>query len=93
MRQGVISNLGNPKIAVFFTSFLPQFSGHSADFFSLLLLGLVFCTLTLLCLAGYALVVARAGDFLRRPSIRRAVDGLTGIVLIGLGVRLATEQR
>jgi len=38
-------------------------------------------------------VVAKAGDFLRRPSIRRAIEGVTGIVLIGLGIRIAAEQR
>ncbi len=92
-RQGLISNLGNPKIAVFFTSFLPQFSTHGADFFTLLLLGLLFCALTLLWFTSYALVVAKVGDFLRRPAIRRAIDGLTGAVLFAFGLRLATEQR
>jgi len=94
LRQGLISNLGNPKIAVFFTSFLPQFTAHGgASFFTLLLLGLIFCALTLLWLTAYATLVARAGDLLRRPRIRRAIDGLTGAVLLGFGLRLATEHR
>lgn len=93
LRQGVISNLGNPKIAVFFTSFLPQFTSQGRGFFTLLLLGLIFCSLTLLWLTSYALVVAKAGDFLRRPRIRRTIDGLTGTVLLGFGLRLATEHR
>jgi threonine/homoserine/homoserine lactone efflux protein len=87
--QGLISNLGNPKMAVFFTSLLPQF-GNS--FLALLALGLVFCSLTLAWLAGYALAVAKAGGFLRRSGIRRALDGLTGAVLVGLGLRLAGER-
>jgi threonine/homoserine/homoserine lactone efflux protein len=90
-RQGVISNLGNPKMAVFFSSLLPQFGGTS--FASLLALGLVFCTMTLVWLAAYAAAVARAGDFLRRPRIRRVLDALTGAVLTALGIRLATEKR
>jgi threonine/homoserine/homoserine lactone efflux protein len=93
LRQGVISNLGNPKIAVFFTSFLPQFTAHGGAFFTLLLLGLIFCSLTLLWLISYALIVAKAGDFLRRPRIRRTIDGLTGVVLLAFGLRLATEHR
>lgn len=93
LRQGVISNLGNPKIAVFFTSFLPQFTAHGGAFFTLLLLGLVFCALTFLWLTSYAFIVARAGDFLRRPRIRRSIDGLIGVVLIAFGLRLATEHR
>jgi threonine/homoserine/homoserine lactone efflux protein len=90
-RQGLVSNLGNPKMAVFFSSLLPQFGGTS--FASLLALGLVFCTLTLVWLAAYAVVVARAGDVLRRPRIRRALDAVTGIALTAFGVRLATERR
>jgi threonine/homoserine/homoserine lactone efflux protein len=90
-RQGVLSNLANPKMAVFFSSLLPQFGGTS--FASLLALGLVFCTLTLVWLAAYAVVVARAGDVLRRPRIQRALDAVTGVVLTAFGIRLATERR
>jgi threonine/homoserine/homoserine lactone efflux protein len=92
-RQGVISNLGNPKMAAFFPSLLPQFTPDGrASFATLLLLGFVFCALTLIWLTGYAVAVAKAGDFLRRPRIRRAVEGLTGAVLVTLGVRLASER-
>jgi threonine/homoserine/homoserine lactone efflux protein len=93
-RQGVISNLGNPKMAAFFPSLLPQFApSGEASFWALLLLGLVFCTLTLVWLTGYAFAVAKAGDFLRRPKIRRAIEGVTGAVLVALGLRVATMQR
>ena len=94
LRDGLISNLGNPKIAVFFTSFLPQFvPARHPSFFALLLLGLLFAALGLAWLTTYSVLVARAGDLLRRSSIRRALDGLTGAVLIGLGARLALERR
>src|SRR5579859_7687589 len=54
-RQGVISDLGNPKMAVFFTSLLPQFTGDGgATFASLVELGLVFSLLTFTWLALYA---------------------------------------
>jgi threonine/homoserine/homoserine lactone efflux protein len=93
-RQGLISNLGNPKMAVFFTSLLPQFAvADQGSFGPLLLLGLVFCSMTLAWLSAYAVVVDKAGDVLRRPSIRRVVDGVTGTVLVGLGLRLASEHR
>ena len=93
-RQGVISNLGNPKMAVFFPSLLPQFAGSAdASFVSLLGLGLLFCSMTLAWLSAYAVAVAKAGDVLRRPRIRRALDGVMGAVLVALGVRLATQQR
>jgi threonine/homoserine/homoserine lactone efflux protein len=94
LRQGLISNLGNPKMAVFFTSLLPQFAaGGEGSFFVLLLLGIVFCLLTLAWLTSYAVAIAKAGDFLRRPRVRRALDGLTGAVLLALGVRVASEHR
>jgi threonine/homoserine/homoserine lactone efflux protein len=91
-RQGVVSNLGNPKMAIFFTSLLPQFAPHPT-FGTLLVLGLVFATMTFAWLTGYAVAVAKAGDFLRRTRIRRALDRVTGAVLIALGLRLAAEHR
>ncbi len=93
-RQGVLSNLGNPKMAVFFTSLLPQFAGDGgASFAGLLALGLLFNLLTFVWLAGYAIAVARAGDALRRPAIRRTIEGVTGAVLVAFGVRLATATK
>jgi threonine/homoserine/homoserine lactone efflux protein len=91
-RQGVVSNLGNPKMAIFFTSLLPQFAPQPA-FGSLFALGLVFSAMTFSWLTGYAFAVAKAGDVLRRPRIRRALDRVTGAVLIALGLRLAAEHR
>ncbi len=90
-RQGLLSNLGNPKMAVFFTSLLPQFGGTS--FPVLLGLGLVFCTMTFAWLTGYAFAVARAGDFLRRTRVLAWLDRVTGLVLVAFGLRLATEAR
>jgi threonine/homoserine/homoserine lactone efflux protein len=94
LRQGIFSNLGNPKMAVFFTSLLPQFvPAGPVAFFHMLGLGLVFCCMTLSWLSLYALVVERAGHVLGRPTIRRVVDGLVGTVLIAFGLRLASQQR
>jgi threonine/homoserine/homoserine lactone efflux protein len=88
-RQGLVSNLGNPKMAVFFTSLLPQFG---SSFVALATCGLLFCALTVLWLSAYAVVVARAGNFLRRPRLRRWIEGITGAVLVTLGLRLAAER-
>jgi threonine/homoserine/homoserine lactone efflux protein len=89
-RQGLLSNLGNPKMAVFFTSLLPQFG---SSFSALVALGLVFCSLTFTWLAAYAVAVTKAGDVLRRPPIRRALDRVTGVALVVFGARLAAESR
>ncbi|HTO26816.1 MAG TPA: LysE family translocator [Gaiellaceae bacterium] len=94
LRQGVLSNLSNPKIAVFFTSFLPQFvPDGNGTFFQLLALGLIFCVMTFVWLVGYVLVVVRVGDVLRRGRIHRALEAVTGTFLVGFGLRLATERR
>ena len=91
-RQGLLSNLSNPKMAIFFTSLLPQFATDGA-FGTLLALGLVFSVLTLSWLTGYAFAVARLGDVLRRTRIRRALDALMGVIFVSLGLRLATNPR
>jgi threonine/homoserine/homoserine lactone efflux protein len=90
LRQGLVSNLGNPKMAVFFTSLLPQFG---SSFSALLALGLVFCTMTFVWLTAYAFAVAKAGNVLRRPAVKRAFDAVLGAVLVALGLRLATDRR
>jgi threonine/homoserine/homoserine lactone efflux protein len=94
LRQGVINDLGNPKIAVFFTTLLPQFApAQGPAFLALALFGLVFCAMTLAWLLLYTLVVARAGEALRRPRIRRTLDAVMGAALVALGVRVAAEPR
>jgi threonine/homoserine/homoserine lactone efflux protein len=51
------------------------------------------CSITITWLTLYAIVVARIGDFLRRDRVRRALEATTGLVLVGLGLRLVTERR
>jgi threonine/homoserine/homoserine lactone efflux protein len=93
-RQGLASNLLNPKIAVFFTSLLPQFvdAAHASPQ-DLLLLGLLFNCMGVVWLLTYAELAARGRDVLGRPRVKRALDRLTGVALVGLGVRLAFERR
>lgn len=93
-RQGLINDLANPKMAAFFASLFPQFvPAQSASFGALMLLGVVFSAMTLAWLVAYTCAVSKAGDLLRRSGIRRAIEGVTGAVLIGFGLRLATAQR
>jgi threonine/homoserine/homoserine lactone efflux protein len=90
LRQGVLSNLGNPKMLAFFTSLLPQFA---SSFAGLLALGLTFCTMTLVWLSLYSVVITKAGALLGRERVRRTIEAVTGTVLIALGLRLATEAK
>jgi threonine/homoserine/homoserine lactone efflux protein len=88
-RQGLLSDLSNPKMAVFFTSLLPQFGTGFGD---LLTLGFLFSSLTLVWLSTVALGVARTSRFLFRGPVRRALDALTGVALVSFGARLAAER-
>ena len=94
LRQGLLNDLGNPKIAVFFTTLLPQFAPADGPAFATLLgFGLLFCAMTFAWLVVYSVVVARAGEVLRRPRIRRTLDAVMGAALVAIGVRVATERR
>jgi len=94
LRQGVVSNLTNPKMAVFFPSLLPQFVAADAPpFLALFALGILFCVMTCTWLTAYAFAVARAGDVLRRSSVRRAIEAVTGVVLVAFGIRVALGSR
>ncbi|HKQ18879.1 MAG TPA: LysE family translocator [Candidatus Eisenbacteria bacterium] len=93
-RQGVINNLANPKMAVFFASVLPQFVPKGEGILpALALLGLVFAGMTLAWLALYAAVTARVGAFARGSRLTRLLEGMAGVALLGLGIRVATEER
>ena len=89
--QGFLSNLSNPKMVAFFISLLPPFAGPHPSFVLLLALGFNFCLLTLAWLAGYSLAVERMSAWLLRSSVRRALEGLLGAVLVALGLRVGSE--
>lgn len=93
--QGVLTNVLNPKVALFFLAFLPQFIDAAAPSkpLAFLFLGATFvATGTAWCLV-LALAAARLrGFFLSNPTIRTLVDRVTGAVFIVLGLRLAWPQ-
>jgi threonine/homoserine/homoserine lactone efflux protein len=92
--NGVLSNLFNPKISVFFMAFLPAFiPAHAAATQFSLALGLWFIAETGLWLAVVAWLADRGARWLRRTAVQRWLERVTGIVLIGFGIRLATEAR
>ncbi|MEV7420710.1 LysE family translocator [Streptomyces sp. NPDC089919] len=92
-RTGLLGNLFNPKIAVFYTGLLPTLApaGVSAHT-GMALLVLVHAALTLTWLGGYVLVLARARAVFEKPAVRRAMDRVTGVVLIGFGIKVAASQ-
>lgn len=92
LRQGLLSNLSNPKMGLFFLGLLPQFAGGDhPSALSMLALAATFAAMTLGWLAAYCWVVDRVGDVLRHGRARRAMDAATGTALVALGIRLATD--
>jgi threonine/homoserine/homoserine lactone efflux protein len=90
LRQGVLGNLLNPKAGVIFVSILPQFILPGDPPLRLALMLLAFEVLILGWLNLYGYVVSRAGQ--SRAGVRRALERVTGVVLIALGARLAFER-
>jgi threonine/homoserine/homoserine lactone efflux protein len=92
----VASNVLNPKIAVFFLAYLPQFADPTkgGTALQLLALGLAFALLTLAIFGALALFSGTVGSWLRtRPKFEDGLGWLTGGVLILLGLRLALQER
>ncbi len=94
--RGLTMNLLNPKVAVFFLAFLPQFAnpGTSGAALRLVVLGLVFALLSVVVFSAIALFSGVLGDRLgSNPRYATALRWLTGCVLVGLGLRLALSGR
>jgi threonine/homoserine/homoserine lactone efflux protein len=91
-RQGLLTNLFNPKIALFYTTFLPQFirPGDPVLLLSIAMAG-VHIALGIVWLSAYAWLLDRAVDAFRGSRVRRALDALTGTVLVALGIRVAAD--
>jgi len=92
--NGLLSNLFNPKIGVFFIAFLPGFvpAGDPTPLLPLAL-GLLFITETGAWLTILAWTAARGAGWLRRPATARWLERVTGVALIGFGLRLAVSAR
>jgi threonine/homoserine/homoserine lactone efflux protein len=95
-RQGVITNVLNPKVALFFLAFLPQFidARRGSVVWQILLLGLIFNVGGTLVNLGVAYAGGTLGELLRRNArFARLQQWFTGLVFIGLGARLAWQRR
>ncbi len=91
--EGVVVQLANPKAAVFMIAFYPQFVPADGPVFATTaLLGLLQITIETGLYLALAAGVARAGSWFRRPRIRRRLEAVSGSVLIGLGLRVASSS-
>jgi RhtB (resistance to homoserine/threonine) family protein len=93
-RQGLLSNVLNPKLAVFFLTLLPQFiDPHDSTAARSLLLAGVYSAMCAVWLMAFTLAVTRVREALRSPRVTRIVERVTGSVLVIVGLRVAVDRR
>ena len=95
-RRGILMNITNPKVSIFFLAFLPQFADPTRGPLTqqLLLLGAIFIGATILIFGGIALLAGMLGAWLTRsPGLQRIMNRLTATIFVGLALKLALSER
>jgi threonine/homoserine/homoserine lactone efflux protein len=92
-KQGFLTNILNPKVAIFFLTFLPQFvNAGNQTFIPFLLMGITYTVLTAIWFLFYVYLLNQISAFMKKPKIQTVIEGITGTVLIGFGIKLALEK-
>lgn len=92
--EGMLTNLLNPKVAIFYLTFLPQFIAPGENVLrKSLFLASIHVLMGLVWLCTYAMLLDRMSAVLTRPSVKRKLEAFTGAVLVAFGLRLAMERR
>ena len=92
-KQGFLTNILNPKVAVFFLTFLPQFVNPGSNtFIPFLLMGITYTLLTIIWFGLYVYLINQVSAFMKKPKSKIIMEGITGTILIGFGVKLALEK-
>ncbi len=91
--QGFFTNLLNPKVAVFFLTFLPQFVANPNEpLLPFLILGITYTVLTLIWFIFYITLLSQVRAFMNKPTTQKWMEGITGAVLVGFGIQLAAGK-
>lgn len=92
-KQGFLTNILNPKVAVFFLTFLPQFvDAGSNTLLPFLLMGITYTFLTAIWFLLYVYLINQISAFMKKPQAQNMIEGITGTILIGFGIKLALEK-
>jgi threonine/homoserine/homoserine lactone efflux protein len=87
--RGITTNLLNPPVILFYMTFLPQFIGPQDPFFArFMVLAVTHVSMSLVWLSIYAIALGVLAERMGRPLVRRTLEGITGVLLVGFGVRL-----
>ena len=95
-RRGIIMNITNPKVSLFFLAFLPQFTDPARGSLpvQVILLGMTFIAATILVFGGIALLAGTLGSWLQRSTtVQRGLNWLAGTVFLGLALTLLVARR
>lgn len=92
-RQGFLTNLLNPKVAVFFLTFLPQFVVADKNvLIQFLMMGGIYIILTLIWFMLYVYFINYINVWMKKPSTQHFIQGISGVILVGFGIKLALEK-
>lgn len=93
-KQGFVTNILNPHVAVFFLTFLPQFIDPGKDaFVSFFVMGMTYCVLKAAWYIFYVYMIDAVSNFMKRQGIQAALEGVVSVALIGFGLKIALEMR
>jgi threonine/homoserine/homoserine lactone efflux protein len=95
-RRGIVMNITNPKVSIFFLAFLPQFADPSRGLlaFQMIVLGIVFMIAAVLVFTSISVMAGTIGSRLRsRPSVQIYMNKIAGIIFVALAVKLAFAKR
>ncbi|UHA75043.1 LysE family translocator [Paenibacillus sp. 481] len=92
--QGVITNVLNPKVALFFLTFLPQFvDANEASFYPYMIMGVTYAVLLIVWLLVFIWFIHVMKTWFQKPQVQLVIERITGVILIGFGLKVALEQR
>ena len=92
--QGFLTTITNPKVAVFFLTFLPQFVQPGENhFIQLFSMGMIYAILTVFWFLIYVYLIHFFISFMKKQSVQNVIQGASGIVLLGFGIKLALEKQ
>jgi RhtB (resistance to homoserine/threonine) family protein len=92
-KQGFLTNLLNPKVAVLFLTFLPQFVNPGSDtFLPFLIMGITYTIMTAVWSSLYVYLINHISAFMKKPKTQTIIEGITGTILIGFGIKLFFEK-
>jgi len=92
-KQGFLTDILNPKVAIFFLSFFPQFvESGSSTFLPFLIMGITFTILSAIWLLLYIYLINQISTFMKKPKAKNIIEGITGTIIIGFSIKLALEK-